>query len=320
MPVRLVMLIALLLAAASSPVAGAESFAEWLAALRSEARHAGFQEATLNAALGGVRPRDWIIELDRNQPEFALDLQDYLAERVTPQRVRQGRDLLQRHHELFAQIARQYGVPPHILLALWGMETGYGTLTGKTPVFDALVTLAYDGRRSAYFRGELFSALALAERGIMRPQQMRGSWAGAMGQVQFMPSSVLRYAVDGNRDGRIDLWTTPADYLGSAANYLVENGWQSGYRWGRAVRLPEALVGSTEIGRTRLLGAWQDLGVRRLDGGPLPAATLEARLLLPDPDGQAYLVYTNYEVLLRWNRADSFALAVGRLADAIAAD
>lgn len=320
MLIRCLLCLVLLGMPQSEALSSDEPFTTWLSELRSEAARIGIRQSTLESALKGVRPREWIIELDRRQPEFTLSLKKYITERVTPRRIQKARELLKEHHPLFAAIAREYRVPPHVLLALWGIETNFGRLTGTTPVFDALVTLAYDGRRSAYFRNELLNALRLVEQGIMRPRQMTGSWAGAMGQVQFMPSSVLGYAVDGNRDGRIDLWSTPEDYLRSAANYLSEHGWQAGYRWGRPVSLPEERVPGIEAGRTRALGQWHDLGIRRADGGHLPDISLDARLLQPDPDGQAYLVYTNYDVLLRWNRADSFALAVGQLADAIAGD
>ena len=228
--------------------------------------------------------------------------------------------MLQEHQRLLSDLARKYQVQPRFLVALWGIESNYGNNTGKVPILSALATLAYDARRSEFFRGELLTALKILDAGQLTKEQMFGSWAGAMGQLQFMPSTFLRYAVDGNADGRIDLWNTKEDYLASAANYLHQAGWQAGQTWGRVVDAPASLKRS-QLGleHQKPLSRWQALGVRLPNGQSLPDADRSASLLIPDESvDQAFLVYTNYRVLMKWNRAHSFALSVGMLADRIA--
>lgn len=292
------------------------AFRLWLQDFRSEALQAGITAETVNKALATVKPLPWIIDADRNQPEFSQTLSDYLRGILSPQRIATGRKKLVENRKLLQRIGDMYGVRPQYLVALWGIETYYGKYTGKVPIIDALVTLAYDGRRSALFRAELLNALRIIDAGHISYQKMKGSWAGAMGQVQFMPSSFLRYAVDGNRDGRIDLWQTPEDYFSSAANYLHQVGWQDRQLWGREVQLPPKTAPELVAGRKLSLADWQRLGVRRLNGKDLPSADFEATLLRPEGEqGRAFLVYDNYQALLKWNRAHSFALAVGLLAD-----
>jgi len=266
-----------------------------------------------------VKPLDWIIKLDRAQPEFKKTLPEYLAGAVTPKRVTQGQRLFSENSTIFTQIVEKFQVQPRFLLALWGIETNFGRRTGKVPVIDALVTLAYDGRRSDYFRSELLVALKILDQGHIKYEQMKGSWAGAMGQVQFMPSSFLHYGVDGNGDGRIDLWNTREDYLSSAANYLVKSGWDHKYTWGREVSLPKPLTADYfGLEQQRFLSEWQKLGVRTIGNKDLPKNQITASLIQPDgPGGRAFLVYANYRVLMKWNKAHRFAIAVGSLADQI---
>ena len=206
---------------------------------------------------------------------------------------------------------------PRFIVALWGIETNFGKLTGKYPLVSSLATLAWEGRREAFFKGQLFDTLRMLEEEPITPAELKGSWAGAMGQVQFMPSSYRQYAVDQDGDGKKDLWGTPADVFGSAANYLRQNGWHGDETWGRRVRVPAgldpALVGLED---TRTLSAWQALGVRKADGGALPAVKMQASLVQPDgAGGAAYLAYPNYRVLRDWNRSHYFVVAVGTLAD-----
>ncbi len=301
------------------PACAATGFAGWLADFKVEAAAAGVDRDTLDHALSDVKRLDWIIKLDRNQPEFTKTLQQYLADQITAARIRRGQQLLEKHRALFNKVYVKYQVPPKIILALWAIETGYGQHTGKVPVIDALATLAYDKRRSAYFRRELLTACQLLDRDLVSLSQLRGSWAGAMGNFQFMPSSFLRYGVDGNRDGQIDLWTEPEDYLPSAAHYLESAGWDHRYIWGRKVRLPDHLAGDYfGLQRQLPLAKWRQLGVRKADGTPLADVQIKASLIRPDGSkGDTFLVYDNYRVLLKWNRAHRFALAVGLLADAI---
>jgi membrane-bound lytic murein transglycosylase B len=210
-------------------------------------------------------------------------------------------------------------VQRRFVVALWGIETNYGEHTGRFPVIHALATLAYDGRRGTYFRRELMQALRILDAGHISLPRMRGSWSGAMGQCQFMPSTFARHAVDADSDGRIDIWGSIPDALASAANYLAAEEWRSDQTWGRPVRIPVGF----DIRRAGLenrlpLAVWHDLGIRRFDGGRLPRRDLDASLVMPDgPKGPAYIVYDNFRVLMRWNRSVSFAVAVGTLADRI---
>ena len=255
---------ALLMGGAMAQEDGAESFAEWREGVRSEALGLGISAAIFDAAFVDVEPIPRVIELDRSQPEVTLTFDQYV-ERVVPEsRVAKGRKLLADHRDLLEPIGRKYGVPPRFIVALWGIETNFGQYLGGFPVIASLATLAYDGRRSAYFRQELLQALRILEDGHITPEAMMGSWAGAMGQSQFMPSSFVNYAVDHDGDGRRDIWGTQGDVFASAANYLAQAGWRAGETWGRQVTLPSgfdhALTG-LEVKKT--LAEWQALGLRR---------------------------------------------------------
>jgi membrane-bound lytic murein transglycosylase B len=311
---------AALAASPRAPAAATTDFATWLAELRREAAGRGVSARVLDAALAGVQPIPRVLELDRNQPERRLTLEQYLERTVSRARIDQGRRLLDEHSATLAAVTQRFGVPGRFVVSLWGMESNFGQNMGSFRVVESLATLAYDGRRAEFFRGELIAALRILEQGHIAPDRMLGSWAGAMGQCQFMPSSFLRYAVDFDGDGRRDIWGTRPDVFGSAANYLAENGWQSAWTWGREVRVPEAVARGPDTGldAPRPLSAWQGAGVRRTDGGPLPDAPIDAALVMPDgPGGRAVLAYQNYRVIMRWNRSTYFATAVGLLADAI---
>ncbi|ADH86343.1 lytic murein transglycosylase [Desulfurivibrio alkaliphilus] len=319
------LLIALLMI--SGPLAGPASAAEqpfeqWLTELRQEAKGRGISATTLDAALTGIEPIPRVIELDRQQPEFTLTFVQY-RDRVVPQsRINMGRRLLEEHRELLTEIGKEFGVQPRFIVALWGIETDFGRITGGFPVINALATLAYDGRRSSYFRGELLNALQILDEGHIGVDEMKGSWAGAMGQSQFMPSSFLNFAVDYNGDGRRDIWHTLPDVFASAANYLAKSGWRDDQTWGRAVQLPADFDRSLAGLETRKrIGQWQELGVRRPDGSDLPTRQLMASIIIPDQENHpdiAFMVYENFRTTLRWNRSNYFALAVGLLSDAIA--
>ncbi len=225
--------------------------------------------------------------------------------------------MLQRYPTWLSRIEQRYGVPRRYLVALWGIETHYGDYPGNFPVIQSLATLAYDSRRSAYFRKELLSALKILDDGHVSLARMKGSWAGAMGQCQFMPSSFYHYGVDGNHDGRIDIWATIPDIFASMANYLEQARWQTGESWGRQVTIPQELDQQLVGLNTRLsLTQWSQYGIRQINKKALPSSELKASLLLPDgATGPAYLVYDNFRALLRWNRSHRFAIAVGTLAD-----
>ena len=314
-----VLLGALLMGGATAQEEGAESFAEWREGVRNEALGLGISTAIFDAAFADVEPIPRVIELDRSQPEVTLTFDQYV-ERVVPEsRVAKGRKLLAEHRDLLEPIGRKYGVPPRFIVALWGIETNFGQYLGGFPVIASLATLAYDGRRSAYFRQELLHALRILEDGHITPGAMMGSWAGAMGQSQFMPSSFVNYAVDHDGDGRRDIWGTQGDVFASAANYLAQAGWRAGETWGRRVTLPagfdHALTG-LEVKKT--LAEWQALGLRRADGTDLPQADISGSVVLPGGEGgPAYIVYNNYRTIMRWNRSFYFATSVGLLADGI---
>jgi len=298
----------------------AQLFARWLADLRQEALAQGISEPTLDDALSRIEaPTNRIIELDRNQPELKLSLATYLEQRLTPTRIAKGKAMLQQHAVVLKQIEQQFGVPPRFIVALWGLETSYGAYTGGFSVIQALATLAYDERRSAYFRAELLQALKIIDAGHIEAEKMQGSWAGAMGQCQFMPSSFSNHAIDGDGDGVIDIWNSIPDVLTSAANYLRKSGWETGYTWGRKVQVPDNLDQALLGHNTRLpLHEWANHGVKRANGAPLPAVDIDASLIRPDgAGGDAWLVYQNFRVILKWNRSNAFGIAVGTLADAI---
>jgi membrane-bound lytic murein transglycosylase B len=311
--------LALLAAAGAGRADERPPFDQWLAGLRAEALARGIKAATLESALTGIKPIPRVIELDRKQPEFTLTFRQYMERMVPDARVEKGRQKFREHSALLETIGAKYGVQPRFIVAFWGIETDFGRVTGGFPVIEALATLAYDGRRSAYFRKELLFALEIVDAGHVAPKSMVGSWAGAMGQTQFMPSSFRSFAVDHDGDGRIDLWTNVGDVFASAANYLARSGWKGDQTWGRPVRLPKGfdakLVGT---GTSKTLGEWQRLGVRRLDGGDLPQRGLKASVVLAEgPNEPAFLVYSNYQTILKWNRSVFFAVAVGYLADRI---
>ncbi len=295
-------------------------FAIWTSELQLEAATKGISEATFNSAFSGISLLPRVIELDRNQPEFTLTFEQYLQRVAPASRVKKGRRLLAENRALLARIKERFNVPPRVIVALWGIETDFGRIQGGFNIVEALATLAFDGRRSTYFRTELFHALQILEEGHITAPDFKGSWAGAMGQCQFMPSSFINHAIDFNNDGRRNIWQTREDVFASAANYLAKSGWNGTYIWGRPVTLPDDFTESLSGTRIRKsLLDWQALGVRKADGSSLPSAPgLMASVVLPDGlPGPAFLVYDNYEVILKWNRSTFFATTVGILSDRI---
>jgi membrane-bound lytic murein transglycosylase B len=298
-----------------------QDFARWLESLREDARSAGISQETLNAALANLKaPEPKVIERDQKQPEKTESLKNYVATRVSRERIAEGRQMLHRYSTWLGRIERQYRVQRRFIVALWGIESSYGRHAGKRPVIPALVTLAYDGRRGEYFRKELIEALKILDAGHVSLSRMKGSWAGAMGPFQFMPTSYRHYAVDADGDGRVDIWGSVPDALASAANYLAKAGWKNDQTWGRPVKLTKKIDAALVGLETRLpLSRWQDLGVRRSNGRALPRRDLQASLIIPDgTSGPAYLTYKNFRALRRWNRSNAFAVAVGTLADSYA--
>ncbi len=302
---------------APSAVDADEAFQKWLDALRIEARAKGVSQATLDTALRDVTLIEKVIKLDRRQPEFTQTFWRYLDLRVNDKRISRGKELLKKHRKLLNSVWKKYGVQPRFLVAFWGLESNFGDHFGGYPVVQALVTLAYDPRRARFFRVQLIEALQILDRGDISPDQMKGSWAGAMGHLQFIPSTFVRYAIDEDGDGRRDIWNSLPDVFASAANYLSKIGWKNRRSWGREVRLPKNFnydLASLDIRKP--LGAWQKLGVRRIDGRNLPAVAIDGAIVLPaGHKGPAFLVYDNFYRILNWNRSVLYALAVGHLAD-----
>jgi lytic murein transglycosylase len=295
-------------------------FEAWVARFRPRALAAGISPATFDAAFAGAAYDPKVIERDRNQNEFTKTIWDYLDTAVSGERVANGRTALAANRAVLARIEAEYGVEAEILVAIWGLESAYGGYRGTTPVIGALASLAYDGRRAAFFEGELLAALSILQAGETDPDAMRGSWAGAMGHTQFMPSSYLAHAVDFTGDGRRDIWgEDPADALASSAAYLAGFGWQRGMPWGLEVTLPAGFDhGETGERVRKPVAEWRALGVTTAEGAPLPDHGPAAVLLPGGWTGAAFLVFANFQVIERYNSADAYVIAVGHLADRIA--
>lgn len=313
--------------AAPQDVEPPQPFDDWLNGLVEEARGRGYSDEVLDRTVRNLSPLPRAIESDRTQPELTVGFERYFQSRVNPSVIRQGKALAREHLSLLQRIEREYGVPRRVALAIWGMESRYGRNPGRTPVFQALATLAWEPRRSRFFRGELFNALDMVERGYIDAETMTGSWAGAMGQPQFMPSSYLSYAVDFDRDGRRDIWGSTPDALASIANYLKGYGWTREYTWGREVRLNAAAerrvadvpMRAGTCGAMRdmteplSLAEWRRRGLRSIDGTPLPRSGPPASLVRVQE--RAFLVYPNYDALLRYNCAHHYALSIAMLSE-----
>ena len=297
-----------------------QSFAEWLEGVKAEARANGISETTLQTAFAGIEPNPRVIELDNAQPEFTRQIWDYLDSAVSEARVTRGRQLYAEHSATLDRITQRFGVQPQYVVAIWGIESNFGANFGDFSVIRSLATLAYDGRRSEFFRRHLMAALQILDAGDISAQSMLGSWAGAMGHTQFMPTAFLQYAYDFDGDGRRDIWGSSTDALASTANYLSDKGWVGGERWGREARLPANFDYALADGESRrTLAAWSGLGVMSADGTALPAENLQAALIVPaGARGPAFLLYENFEVIKAYNNATAYALAVGHLGDRIA--
>jgi membrane-bound lytic murein transglycosylase B len=304
---------------AATEVPVEQRFADWVARFRAGAQAQGVDEATLRAAFDGVQYQPRVVELDRAQPEFTRTVWEYLDIIVSPQRVQRGQEKLAELRTVVDEAAARHGVAPGVLLAIWGIESNFGGNYGNTPTIDALATLAFDGRREGWARGQLNDALKILQSGDIERPQMIGSWAGAMGQTQFLPSAFLAHAVDGDGDGRRDLWGSMADVIASTANFLVHSGWRAGEPWGVEVQLPPGFDVARADPQTRQPSAqWAADGVRAADGAPLPEIA-EAAILLPaGARGPAFMVGNNFRTILRYNNSNNYALAVGLLAQRIA--
>ena len=314
---------------AGAPAGAAVPFDTWLAALIEEADDKGFDDKLIAATLAGLEPLPRVIQADRSQAELNPGLERYLSTRLTRPVITRGREMLRQHRSVLSRIERTFKVQRRFVVAIWGMETRYGRIMGREPIFRALATLAWEPRRAEYFRGELFNALTMVQRGHIDAAAMTGSWAGAMGHGQFMPSSYLKYAVDFDDNGTRDIWKSVPDALASIANYLKGFDWQHDETWGREVRVSAAARGRiaadvkmrTEgcfairnMTERRDLEDWATFGVRRADGSALPRADVDASLVTTG-DARTFLVYRNYEAILGYNCAHYYALSVALLAD-----
>jgi membrane-bound lytic murein transglycosylase B len=315
---------------AQAPPAAERPFDEWLQELLEEARGKGFADDLLKRTLAGLSPLERVIASDRSQAELNPGFNRYLNARLTSRNTARGRASLRDHDRVLDRIEATYHVQRRFIVAVWGLESSFGRMTGTIPVFQALATLAWEPRRAAFFRGELFQALMMVDRGYIEPASMMGSWAGAMGQPQFIPSSYMRWAVDFDEDGRRDIWQSTPDALASIANYLKGHGWNDEHTWGREVRVPAAALEKIaasvpkraqgcfairNMTQRRPLAEWQELGVRLRDGGALPKADLDAGLV--DVGDRRFLVYPNYDAILGYNCAHYYALTVALLGDGL---
>ncbi|MBA3269874.1 MAG: lytic murein transglycosylase [Acidobacteria bacterium] len=305
-------------------------FPAFVESLRVEALARGISEGTIARALSNLEPSASVIARDQSQAEVILTVDQYVARRLTRPFVRTAQQMAARHRTLLNRVAATYGVPSRVVVSIWGLESNFGRFSGVRPTIQALATLAWEGRRGAFFRAELMDALEIVDRGYIGLEMLRGSWAGAMGQAQFMPSSYLKWAQDFDSDGDRDIWRSEPDVFASVANYLKEHGWAPATTWGREVRLPaggiaalrekvgmrgEGCRAEREMTNRLPLGDWQALGVRTAAGGALPKVAVDASLIHSGQRG--FLVYGNYESLLEYNCAHSYALAVALLSDRV---
>jgi membrane-bound lytic murein transglycosylase B len=310
-----------------------KGFADYVVSLKTEALAKGFSQNLIDESFANVKFHKRAVKADRSQPENVETLDTYLPKRVPKWKVDKARALYKEHFDLLNEIGNKYQVQPRFIVALWGLETNFGKFTGGYNVVSALSTLAYEGRREVFFKKQLMAALTILSEGHISSDDMKGSWAGAMGQNQFMPTSFLSYAVDGDGDGKKDIWQNQADVFSSMANYLQKEGWNDELTWGRQVKLPEGFDYTLAIPKNtgsrknwlkawakteKTLAQWQALGIRRADGTNLPSVDIKAALVFPDDkDGRVYLAYDNYKSLMHWNLSYYFVSSVGHLSDRI---
>jgi len=312
----------------------------WLNALREEAVNKGFSEESIRLAFSEIKePVQRIVDNDRNQAEVVQTYADYITARVSEWKEVNGKERMLDHQALLEEIAIKYGIQPRFIVAIWGMETNFGTYPIKEPVFSALATLAYDKRRAEFYRAQFFAALTMLDSGFPTYEKMKSSWAGAMGQSQFIPESYNSYAVDYDKDGKRDIWDSNADVFASIANYFAAGGWHSDETWGRPVRLPttderslfadqsEGLTPDQSCARYQNMGIWRDLqewqelGIRKADGSDLPTRSIPAALIAADSgDGEGYIIYRNFCTIMSYNPAFKYALSIGLLSDLIELD
>lgn len=330
-PVSVLAILVTLSAQAPTPVPPLPPppFPQWLAELRVEAEARGISRELLDRAFADVQPVESVLERDRTQAEFTLDLEAYLKRRLTKPTIRTARQMHAKHGAVLQKVEKAYGVPSEVLVSIWGLESNFGKFSGVRPTIPALVTLAYDARRGAMFREELFNALEIVQRGDIELERLKGSWAGALGQPQFMPSSYLKWAQDFDADGRKDIWTSGGDVFASIAFFLQQHGWEEGARWGREVKIPAATRSEIDslplrqagcrafraMTDARPLKEWRTRGLRTMSATALPTIDINASLVMAGK--RSFLLYDNYDALLDYNCAHTYALSVALLSDLI---
>ena len=294
-----------------------ENFVQCKINLAERAKTAGFSPYITKTVIDNISPIKRVISLDKKQPEFTQTFEQYINARVTNYHVRVGREKLKQNKKLFDKLEKEYGIPRQYLVSFWGLETVFGKHKGKMSVLNSLATLACDQRRSEFFTLELLNLFTLIESEQVSVDQLQGSWAGAMGHMQFMPTAFLKYAVDGDNDGKVDIWQSEVDALTTAANYLNQIGWQSKERWGREIKLPKNFAfNKVEFDKYYPLNYFQQLGVQQTNQQALPSYDIQAELYLPSGHkGPAFLLYPNFNVIMTWNLSKSYALSVGALAN-----
>jgi membrane-bound lytic murein transglycosylase B len=315
------LLLFILLLLVSQTLNAKPTFEQYLTDLKIQAIEQGYTTEFVDQVFVGVSYHKKTVTADKNQPETKLTLDKYLATRGPDWKVKKAVDLMAQHQVLLDQVEQQFGVQKRFIVALWGNESNFGNIMGKHKVINSLVTLAYEGRRETLFKKQLFAALKILKQGHVELENFVGSWAGAMGQSQFMPTSFLDYAIDFDNDGRKDIWNNNADVFASIANFLKSEGWSNQLTWGRQVTVPDnfdfSLAGLKSSSK-RLLSDWHALGVRRYDGRNLPAMPIKGSLIAPDGEtGRIYLVYENFHTLMKWNRSSYFGVSVSYLSDRI---
>jgi len=310
------------LLAASSSVYANTDFEQCKTELSQQAVAQGVSGETANKVFANIQYQPRVITLDRSQPEFVQTFPGYYGKRVTEWRIGKGREMYAKHRELLRKLSQKYGVPAHYLVAFWGLETNFGSYKGKMNVLNSLATLACDERRSTYFTKELITAVKLLERESLDQTQMVGSWAGAMGHTQFMPSAYMNYAIDGDGDGQINLWDSEEDALASAANFLSQLGWQPGFRWGREVNLPKNFdYRDTGYKNRQAITNWDQMGITKANGESLGSSDEKGYVVVPaGHNGPAFIAYHNFRIIMRWNNSEFYAISVGKLADQIAGE
>ncbi len=299
-------------------------FRNWLRTVRADAVYQGISSKTVDNAFSQIHYRDDIIQLDQKQPDGTRTFDNYIKSVVSPAKIEKAQQAYLENKTLIDEISRRYGVPSQYIVSLWGLESNFGANMGNFPVIESLAVLAYEGRRREFFKSELINALKILDQGHVPMDDMKGSWAGAMGQIQFMPSSFFSYAVDYNRDGKKDIWTSKEDSFASIANYLSSLNWNKSQEWGKQVQLPQGFpLDTASLEQGKSITDWKALGIKDMDGKSLKFnEDSQAWLVIPDKErtaeSKAYLVLSNYKVIMKWNRSTYFATSVGILADAVA--